>query len=322
MTESKLDLAKAAHNRGDKDLARQLLKEIVQEAPQDVTTWLLLAEWTDDVEEKIRCVRECHLTNYDDPRTHEAWDRLWKEMPRLSDDQVAALGALPTPERIKRLRKIVQEMRYDSRAWLLLYECTDDWGEKIECARQAICNDQGNPKAIEAWHRVNNEMPTLSYHDPDALYKLPISESLKSTMENFPSFYEKACSIRKVGAREGLTKDLMYERIIKLTYRHYLCKEGTTCILYYSNDDTWLLPVATIVISGELTLRKLVRVLAETHPKEYERLSELLFQDPQRGVYISKYRLFVYSLDDWTLTLTVQRVIMDDHFRTTPLDQG
>jgi hypothetical protein len=130
----------------------------------------------------------------------------------------------------------------------------------------------------------------------------------------------------KVGlVSEGrILLEFKYERIIKLSYSHYLCQEGERYTLYdIFYYDYKLRPklLATIHIPGGITLEKVLSVLAREHPEVHEMLSIRLRKDPVKGIYISEYQIWEGRVGFHCIFPTVasQKVRMDDDFGVTPL---
>jgi hypothetical protein len=92
------------------------------------------------------------------------------------------------------------------------------------------------------------------------------------------------------GGIRRLKLDLIYDRIIKLTYSHYLCQVSTAWTLYEftQSDDT----ATKVTVAGEMTLEKLVQALAETAPQAHKALMKKLQPTSKRGMYISEYRCY------------------------------
>jgi hypothetical protein len=130
----------------------------------------------------------------------------------------------------------------------------------------------------------------------------------------------------KVGlVSEGrILLEFKYERIIKLSYTHYLCQEGTRYTLYDICLVYKLLPkrLATIYISGGVTLEKTLCVLAKKRPKAHEALSKYLYKDPRKGAYVSEYQHWLGRVGYHCIFPTVarQKVRMDDDFGVTLLE--
>lgn len=149
--------------------------------------------------------------------------------------------------------------------------------------------------------------------------------------ENDPSVEELCewhCAIVNVDGKFGIIKqdrilsELKYDRVIKLTFMHFLCKENAVWTLFYYHG--WLHPCATISVQGELTLELLLRELKEKYPKVSKDLSEYLLQDPQQGDYISEYRRYTgsQSIDHnhyHYFLISSDKVILHDDFGITYL---
>jgi hypothetical protein len=147
--------------------------------------------------------------------------------------------------------------------------------------------------------------------------------------------YEYNCVTVSADGKSGLVvgKKIMlefkYQRIIKLTFCHYLCKENATYTLYHYRGYEYkpqdrvygLFPVATVSIEGELTLDNFLRALSESHPDVSNALSTKLFKDPDSQAYISEYRYY----EEWWqgtaifMPVAIHRVIIENNFQIRPL---
>jgi hypothetical protein len=116
-----------------------------------------------------------------------------------------------------------------------------------------------------------------------------------------------------------------YERIIKLSWRHYLCKKDTTYVLYdHFGYDSDKYPVtiellATVTIQGDLTLTTLMKALSKNYPEAHAKLQECLYKDLAKGAFISRYRGWDGRLGSHCISLPAanQKVLIDDDFKTT-----
>ena len=145
------------------------------------------------------------------------------------------------------------------------------------------------------------------------------------------------CQIVIADGRQGLVTPqklflkVKFDRIIKLTYRHYLSKKKARYTLYdhigfsiWLNPDEWhtLRARAEFEIQGELTLEKLLAVLSQTHPDIFAELSHNLYKNPNGENFISHYLYYYrenYSHDNM-YSVAAERVIMYDDFRVKHLD--
>jgi hypothetical protein len=147
--------------------------------------------------------------------------------------------------------------------------------------------------------------------------------------------FEHNCVIIIADGRAGLgigkkiILEFKYQRIIKLTFCHYLCKDNTAYTLYHHRgyehpSPDWvssLFPIATISIEGELTLDNFLRALSESHPDVSIALSTKLFKDPDSHAYISEYRYY----EEWWrgtaifMPVAIHRVIIENGFQIRPL---
>jgi hypothetical protein len=181
---------------------------------------------------------------------------------------------------------------------------------------------------------VEGELPISRLLKPDTLYLLPLPKSVKARCESDWDTFEVAYSIlsaeqgrQRFERRWGEPPLESYDRIIKLTCRHYIGKDNETYTFYakqhygYMKAQTDLLPTARFTFQGDLTLEKLLQVLSEI-PSIYDELAELLYKVPERNVYISVYREYEqwYDGTDLSRPVAFQRVIIDNHFDIAPYD--
>jgi hypothetical protein len=145
-----------------------------------------------------------------------------------------------------------------------------------------------------------------------------------------PTISEMDFAILNVDGKAGLVSEgrivleFKYERIIKLSYTHYLCQEGERYTMYDIFSPVYTLcpkQLATIHITGGITLEKMLSLLAQEHPKAHEALSKYLYKDPKRGTYISEYQNWLGRVGYHCIfpTVAIQKVRMDDDFGVTPL---
>lgn len=165
--------------------------------------------------------------------------------------------------------------------------------------------------------------------DP-ALEDLLSLEDLRKLYDAWaPTISEMDFAILNADGKVGLVSEgrilleFKYERIIKLSCNHYLCQEDTRYTLYDICPVYKLLPkrLATIHITGEITLEKMLCVLAKKRPKAHEALSKYLYKDPSKGIYISEYQHWLGRVGFHCIFSTIarQKVRMDDDFGVTLL---
>lgn len=154
---------------------------------------------------------------------------------------------------------------------------------------------------------------------------------LLNRYENDPSVEELCewnCTVVNADGKFGIIEqdrilsELRYDRVIKLTFMHFLCKENAVWTLFYYYG--WLHPCATIPAHGELTLELLISGLPEKYPKVSKDLSEYLLKDSKTGQYISEYRRYTGSqyIDHGVyhyFLVSSDKVIIHDDFRMTYL---
>jgi hypothetical protein len=166
--------------------------------------------------------------------------------------------------------------------------------------------------------------------DP-ALEDLLSTEALHELQNAWgPTITEMDFAILNADGKVGLVSEghivleFKYERIIKLSCNHYLCQEGERYILYdifYFEYKLRPKQLATIHITGEVTLEKMLSVLAKRRPKTYEMLSKYLYKDPSKGAYVSDYQNWLGRVGYHCIfpTIASQKVRMDDDFGVTLL---
>jgi len=167
--------------------------------------------------------------------------------------------------------------------------------------------------------------------DP-ALEDLLSLEALRELNDAWaPTISEMDFAILNVDGKEGLVSEgrilleFKYERIMKLSYTHYLCQEGERYTLYDIFSPVYTLcpkRLATIYISGGITLEKMLCVLAKKRPKAHEALSKYLYKDPRKGTYVSEYQHWLGRVGFHCIfpTIARQKVRMDDDFGVTLLE--
>jgi hypothetical protein len=245
-----------------------------------------------------------------------------------------AIGAKPLAEKL--LRKVVKDNPQNDAAWLLLAKCTKNWEEKIEFSKKCIVLNRNNNGGMKEWLKYCDELPRFSREIPITLYELPIPENRllrlparESIMRGYDDqgdwFAELNADIWiHAGEQEfvplGTLFKTKYDRIIKLTYRHYICVNHEKCTLFRDHLMSLLVPVVTIKIKGEITLDTLCHALEKKHPQIYADLSKLLYKNPLKRDYISHYRYYAWGIDDSEICLAVRRVNIDNNFKITPLD--
>jgi hypothetical protein len=166
--------------------------------------------------------------------------------------------------------------------------------------------------------------------DP-ALEDLLSMEALRKLNDAWaPTISEMDFAILNADGKVGLVSEgrilleFKYERIIKLSYRHYLCQEGARYTLYdifYPEYKLRPKQLVTIHIPDGITLEKMLSALAQKHPKAHEALSKYLHKYPIKGIYISEYQNWEGRVGYHCIFPTVasQKVRMDDDFGVTLL---
>lgn len=142
-----------------------------------------------------------------------------------------------------------------------------------------------------------------------------LQEQVRRAEETYGFTYDPFTTLKE-------TTILRYERIIKLTWGHFLGIEQGMCYLYsYGSYPEERKLLAELRIEGTITLDKVMVSLAKTDPEKYNKLSELLYKDVSAERYISYYRCFnVVFGGDVELTFATIRVLIDNDFNKTYLD--
>jgi hypothetical protein len=195
-------------------------------------------------------------------------------------------------------------------------------------------------KFLKAARLRADELPTEFFLEPDTLYLLPLPDRVKACCE------DKDEDVMEIEYRILTESDgkqrfghlwcwpesrsrkwrLVYDRITKLTYGHYLCANGSRYTFYAIYRDELgreeLQPTIRFTFQGELTLDHFLQSLSETYPSIYNELSTYLYKIPDQEGYISVYRQYIRWLigSDIFLPLAFQRVVLDSHFNITPYD--
>jgi hypothetical protein len=245
----------------------------------------------------------------------------------------------------EQLRKELEKKPDDYITKVMLAERMDNWEEKIEYIRKNLVtaeylaatersrNRSELTEWMLAWDRLHKELPTYSFIEPNSLYELPIPQTLNLQFAQGDWFGEKICQVcdycdengnSKQGFVDGFNREnniQKFDRIIKLTYRHFWCQQDSIYhTLYYSPDESFFIPVTPIMLEGELTLEKILAVISANYPEIYSTLTNYLYKDLDRDAYISIYRNYEWGFDDIFLPLAVRRVIIDNFFHVKPLD--
>lgn len=255
-----------------------------------------------------------------------------------SDPFILAQEAYRTGDRSlaeQRLRNVVKDNPQNDAAWLLLSKCTENWEEKIEYVKKCILSNRNNCEGLKTWRDYCGEIPSFYHCRPVTLYEVPVPENWVARLpsrygaeqgfEDGNWFAELMVSIWSRAGKQGFEVqgnlfNTAYDRIIKLTYSHYLCVKNDECTLFRDHQMFLLLPVATLRVQGEITPDTFSTALATQHPQIYSHLSKLLYKEPLKRGYISHYRYYAWGFDDFKNCLAVRRVWLGDDFSVIPLD--
>lgn len=120
---------------------------------------------------------------------------------------------------------------------------------------------------------------------------------------------------------------LAYNRIIKLSFRHYLCMNDDRFSIIFFNacgyegslGSSFYFQGETIVYEPPLGMTKVLDLLSRHSEKEAQSLLELVKPDGQ-GNFISQYNHFTAWIDDIDTKWAVQRQIIEDDFNMKALD--
>lgn len=121
---------------------------------------------------------------------------------------------------------------------------------------------------------------------------------------------------------------LVFDGIIKLSYRHFLCREGERGALYRFCDVGYestrsnlrFAKTAAFDMPPDFGLADLFDALSDGHPDGDEDVRKLIKQPAGRDHYVSEYDHFSAYIDDIHLTWAVNRVILGSDFNVRPLN--
>ncbi len=177
------------------------------------------------------------------------------------------------------------------------------------------------------------EYKTLSIkypnHDLDVLF---------NTKRDFLKKYyikisEDNCNVIQADGKYGLlyegkiVPDLIFDKITKLSYRHYLCQNQELYTIYRFNDIGYnrlrenkpLVNMLSIPFKGNLTLENLLTKLFESWPDVYSDISNLI-EPYSQNQYLSRFNHFSAFVDDIHFNWAVLRVIIGNDYRTNDFD--
>jgi hypothetical protein len=165
---------------------------------------------------------------------------------------------------------------------------------------------------------ISDDLPSPPYSQWEAYENDPEIDEL----------FEWYLRVVKIDGKFGIIdqnrilSELKFERVIKLTFMHFLCKENGVWTLYGYHG--WLFPISVIPDLGEVTLSFLIHELSEKFPYEWKDLSRYIFKDPKSRKYISEYRRytgseFIGSYETHSFRFSSDWVLLHDDFSETYL---
>lgn len=192
-------------------------------------------------------------------------------------------------------------------------------------------------KFHQAAQLAERELPVKHFLEPESLFLLPLPNRVSACCEiEDEDIMEEEYKVITVSDDQQCfeihpdwrvpgTKARAYDRIIKLTYGHFICRKGSRYTFYAVCRNTIgheiLQPTLRFTFEGDLTLELFLQSLSEAYPRLHDNLSSYLFRIPDQESYISFYRMFARWLigSDIFLPLAFQRVILDNHFNIIKL---
>lgn len=237
---------------------------------------------------------------------------------------------------LDQLRAMVHKTPEDYRAKIMLAERMENLDEKIEYIRNNFTGPgtESHDEWQKAWLRLYDECPTYIFTGIDSIHEFAIPEKFEKILLSgntdeiseliflVGDFIDAAGVMKQGFLGERLDEKVFqsFDRVIKLTYRHFLCQQGSVFTLYHSRDGVFLVPAAKVFLEEEATLEKILLKISEANPQACDWLSHDLQKDPGRNAYLSRYRLYVTFFDDFTNHFAYGRVIINNDFHITPLD--
>ena len=133
--------------------------------------------------------------------------------------------------------------------------------------------------------------------------------------------FGKKADISKL-ANKNEASILRFERIIRLTWGHFLCIDRGEISLYFCRDyPVELTLLAEFRVNGKITLEKVLEKYKRKNPEGNEVLAQNLVKDNHGNKYISNYRSFVavFSYDIF-LSIATLRAKIDNDFNKSFYD--
>ncbi len=127
--------------------------------------------------------------------------------------------------------------------------------------------------------------------------------------------------------KNKLFTGLVFDRIKKISYRHYLCFSHNNISIYRYNNigyetvysGEFFQKKQTIESDKPLSFSQFLKVLEEKYPEERNEISKLIKQDNDDR-YISEFNYFSCYIDDIDLEWAIQRAIIDKNFNAADFD--
>jgi hypothetical protein len=249
-----------------------------------------------------------------------------KKVPWEYDSMLLEESKIFTEEELR--TRILRNPK-DAEACLMLAERTGDMEERINLVRSNIhhSDERLDLEGRKAWNRLYNEIPTHYYQAHDSIYAFPGVEKLDMSTEGLSETIFTICDCTQADGKHQesfavrhnpLKMSELFDRIIKLSWAHYLCRSGSKFTLWYSCDDYFLIPGPSVPIEGEPTLDKFIQSIPQLTPKIQSSLASYIHKDPELNEYVSEYRKYIWGFDDFTFHFASGMVILHDDFNVTP----
>lgn len=166
-------------------------------------------------------------------------------------------------------------------------------------------------------------------HDIDILFK----EKTDLLKKYCIRVLEDNCQVIEADGKHGflymgkIVTGLIFNKIIKLSYRHYLCQDQEKYTIYRFNNIGYentkrnrpFICMPMIQFKGELDLNSLLGILSQNYPDEYKDVSKLI-KPYSENQYLSKFHHYSAFIDDHHFTGAVQRVLITNNFKTSDFD--
>ena len=165
--------------------------------------------------------------------------------------------------------------------------------------------------------------------NPDILFKDKQEYIKKHGISIFPD----KCAIVEVNDRKGfhcrgtIPADLVFDEIIKISYRHFLCMDQDQAAVCRFSDIGYenvhgaspMECMLTFQTTARPDLTTLLTRVSRDFPEAFDDISALI-QPSDENRHISEFNHFSAFVDDVHFTWAVQRVSLDNTYQTTELD--